>query len=40
VLYEAAGTPFHERVPNLKTKALAAHRYDSKRLTDTLLQNL
>ena len=40
VLYEADCTPFHERVPNLKAKALAAHNYDSKLLTDTLLQNL
>lgn len=40
VLYEVAGTPFHERVPNLKAKALAAHNYDSKQMTDTLLKNL
>jgi len=40
VLYEVPGTPFHERVPNLKTSALAAHTYDSKLMTETLLQNL
>ena len=40
VLYEASGTPFHERVPNLKANALAAHNYDSKQMTDTLLTNL
>lgn len=40
VLYKAAGTPYHERVPNLKTKALATNNYDSKLVADTLLQNL
>ena len=40
VLYETAGTPFHERVPNLKANALVSHNYDSKLLADTFLQNL
>ncbi|MCG8551230.1 MAG: 2-oxoacid ferredoxin oxidoreductase, partial [Desulfobacterales bacterium] len=40
VLYEAAGTPFHERVPNLNAKALAAHDYDSKLMAETLFKNL
>lgn len=40
VLYEVAGTPFNQRVPNLKGKALAAHPYDSKLSADTLLKTL
>jgi 2-oxoglutarate ferredoxin oxidoreductase subunit beta len=40
VLYESAGTPFHERVPNLKVQSLASHKYDGKVMADTLLKNL